>query len=297
MNKVICFFLSFLMLCGSASAASVNLFELAERVDKMEDALKSVQKKLSNNYVGNSKRPALDDDKQDAAFMQMQEVEQTLRQLTGELETIRFKQDEIQARIDQINADMNIRFSDLEKKLIAVEDKAQRMENEQRSAEKAKKMAEKKRKEREQAAARAAKDKEAQMKERYGKMSAKELYDSAFAAIKKQNYKTAQAEFEAFLALYPQHELAGNAQYWLGESYFARSMYQKAAVAFAEGFQKYRQSQKAPDNLFKLGVTMSKMNKKNEACIAFKNFSKEYPQVSESMKRRLDAEVQKLSCP
>ena len=74
-------------------------------------------------------------------------------------------------------------------------------------------------------------------------------------------------------------------------------MYSKAAVAFAEGFQNYRDSQKAPDNLFKLGVTMAKLKKKDEACIAFKNFTKEYPKVSDSMKKRLETEVQKLSCP
>ena len=51
------------------------------------------------------------------------------------------------------------------------------------------------------------------------------------------------------------------------------------------------------DNLFKLGVTMARLNKKDEACIAFKNFAKEYPKVSDSMKKRLEKEVQKLSCP
>lgn len=288
------------MFVGSAEAATVNVGELADRLDRMEDALKGVQKKLSNNYVGSRKRPSSDspaEDKLDAMLMQLQEAEQNLRQLTGEIETIRFIQDELQNRIDRVSADMNVRFTEMEKKLQTAETKIKKMEEEKLTAEKAKKEAEKKKKEQEAAAAKAAKDKELQMKDRYGKKSAKELYDQAFASIKKQNYKTAQAEFEAFLSLYPKHELAGNAQYWLGESFFARSMYSKAAVAFAEGFQNYRGSQKAPDNLFKLGVTMAKLNKKDEACIAFKNFTKEYPKVSESMKKRLETEVQKLSCP
>ena len=41
----------------------------------------------------------------------------------------------------------------------------------------------------------------------------------------------------------------------------------------------------------------SKLNKKQEACIAFGNFSKEYPQVSETMKTRLKKEMSKLKCP
>ena len=300
MNKIFCFFFGLLMFFGSAHAASVNVNELSDRLERMEDALKGVQKKLSNNYVGGSKRPAADhssEDKLDTMLMQLQEAEQTLRQLTGEIESTRFAQEELQKRIDRLNADVNVRFAEMEKKLQTAETKIKKMEEEKELAEKVKKEAEKKKKEQEVAAAKAAKNKEKEMKEKYGKKSAKELYDQAFASIKKRNFKAAQAEFEAFLALYPKNALAGNAQYWLGESFFAREMYSKAVVAFAEGFQNYRNSQKAPDNLFKLGVTMSKLNKKDEACIAFKNFTKEYPKVSDSMKKRLETEVQKLSCP
>lgn len=290
------------MLSGAAVAADENVSDLSDRLDRMEDALKDVQKKLSNNYVGSIKRPSGDvenvsDDKADVLLLQLQEAEQTLRQLTGEVETVRFKQEELQNRIDRVNADMAVRFSEMEKKLAAAEDKIKKMEEEKKSAEKARKEAEKKKKEQAVAAAKAAKNKEAELKEIYGKKTPKELYDQAFSSIKKKDHKAAQAEFEAFLTLYPKNALAGNAQYWLGESFFARSMYQKAAVAFAEGFKNYRESQKAPDNLFKLGVTMAKMNKKEEACVAFKNFTKEYPKVSDTMKKRLEAEVQKLSCP
>ena len=229
--------------------------------------------------------------------MQLQETEQTLRQLTGEVETVKFAQDGLQDRIDRVSADMSLRFTEMEKKLQGAEEKIKQLEAEKTAAENAQKEAEKKKKEQQAAAARTAKAKEQQIKEKYGKKKPKELYDEAFASIKKQNYKTAQAQFEAFLVLYPKDALAGNAQYWLGESFFARSMFSQAAVAFAEGFKSYRDSQKAPDNLFKLGVTMAKLNKKEEACIAFKNFAKEYPKVSDSMKKRLEKEIQKLSCP
>ncbi|MBR4127502.1 MAG: tol-pal system protein YbgF [Alphaproteobacteria bacterium] len=302
MKSFFCFLIGFLVLSGTAGAVDESVNDLSDRLDRMEDALKGVQKKLSNNYVGSAKRPSGDiesvsDDKADVLLLQLQEAEQTLRQLTGEVETVRFKQEELQNRIDRVNADTAVRFSEMEKKLAAAEDKIKKMEEEKNSAEKARKEAEKKKKEQAAAAAKAAKNKEAELKEIYGKKTAKELYDQAFSSIKKKDHKAAQAEFEAFLMLHPKNALAGNAQYWLGESFFARSMYQKAAVAFAEGFKNYRESQKAPDNLFKLGVTMAKMNKKEEACVAFKNFTKEYPKDSDTMKRRLEAEVRKLSCP
>ena len=300
MHKIFCLFFGFLVFSGSARAATININELADRLDRIESALKGVQKKLSNNYVGSTKRPAADntsEDKLDAMLMQLQETEQAVRQLTGEIESVHFAQEGLQSRIDRVSADMGIRFSEMEKKLQAAENKIKKMEEEKIIAENAQKEAEKKKKEQEAAAEKAAKTKEAQIKEKYGKKSAKELYDQAFSSMQKKNYKNAQEEFEAFLFLYPKDKLAGNAQYWLGESFFARSMYSKAAVAFAEGFQNYRDSQKAPDNLFKLGVTMAKLKKKDEACIAFKNFEKEYPKVSDSMKKRLETEIQKLSCP
>ncbi|MGN1079003.1 MAG: tol-pal system protein YbgF [Alphaproteobacteria bacterium] len=283
-----------------AYAVTINVGELADRLDRIENALKGVQKKLSNNYVGSTNKPGKDEaseDKLDAMLMQLQETEQTLRQLTGEIETVKFAQDGLQDRIDRISADMSLRFTEMEKKLLTAEEKIKQFEAEKEAAEKARKEAEKKKKEQQAAAAKTAKEKERQIKEKYGKQTPKELYDEAFASIKKQHYKTAQAQFEAFLVLYPKDALAGNAQYWLGESFFARSMFSQAAVAFAEGFKSYRDSQKAPDNLFKLGVTMTKLNKKEEACIAFKNFAKEYPKVSDSMKKRLEKEIQKLSCP
>ncbi len=297
--SVVC--IVFVFFTAPAHAVTINIGELADRLDRIEDALKGVQKKLSNNYVGSAKKPDKDDssgdDKLDAMLMQLQETEQTLRQLTGEVETVKFAQDGLQDRIDRISADMAVRFEETEKKLLAAEEKIKRLEAEKTAAENARKEAEKKKKEQQAAAAKTAKEKEQQIKEKYGKKKPKELYDEAFASIKKQHYKTAQAQFEAFLVLYPKDALAGNAQYWLGESFFARSMFSQAAVAFAEGFKSYRDSQKAPDNLFKLGVTMAKLNKKEEACIAFKNFAKEYPKVSDSMKKRLEKEIQKLSCP
>lgn len=299
-NFIVSLFIS-IVLVMPVQAATINIIELAERLDRIEDALKGVQKKLSNNYLGIAKQPDKGDtdsgDKLDAMLMQLQEAEQSLRQMTGEIETIRFAQDGLQDRIDRVSADMSVRFTEMEKKLQAADEKIKALEDEKAAAEKAKKEQEKKKQEEQAAAQKSAQEKERQIKEKYGKKTSKELYDEAFSSIKKQQYKTAQAQFEAFLVLYPKDTLAGNAQYWLGESFFARSMFSQAAVAFAEGFKNYRDSQKAPDNLFKLGVTMAKLKKKEEACIAFKNFAKEYPKVSDSMKKRLDKEVQKLSCP
>ena len=293
MKILFCLLLSACVLTPRAGNAA-TVADLSDRMDKLERSMKNLNKKLGNNYVGSTKRPA--DDSADAAVVQAQDLEENVRQLTGEVERMGFEREEQTEKQKRIQDDNNQRFIDLENRLREIERRLQQADAEKDRAEKALKAAEKKRKDQEAAALKAENDKKDKIKATYGKKNAKTLYNEAFASIKKQDYKTAEKQFEAFLELYPKNDLAGNAQYWLGESYFARGQFDKAAIAFAEGFQKYRDSQKAPDNLFKLGLIMARMNKKEEACIAFKNFSAEYPKVSESMKKRLQKEMNKLSC-
>lgn len=293
MKILFCLLLSVFVLAPAAGDCA-TVADLSDRMDKLEKSMKNLNKKLGNNYVGSTKIPA--GEKTDAAVVQAQDLEENVRQLTGDVERMTFEREEEAEKQKRIQEDNNQRFIDLENRLKEVERQLRQANEEKERAEKALQAAEKQRKEKEAAAQKAEKDKKDKIKAAYGKKDAKTLYNEAFAAIKKQDYKNAEKQFEAFLELHPKNSLAGNAQYWLGESYFARGQFDKAAVAFAEGFQKYRDSQKAPDNLFKLGLTMARMNKKQEACIAFKNFLTEYPKVSDSMTKRLQKEMNKLSC-
>src|SRR5947207_2094741 len=90
--------------------------------------------------------------------------------------------------------------------------------------------------------------------------------------------------------------LAGNAQYWLGESYYARRDYQNAMAAFAEGYKVYKASPKGPDNLLKLGITLAVLGRKADACAVFAKFNQDYPRATDLQKRRIDQERQKNSC-
>lgn len=121
-------------------------------------------------------------------------------------------------------------------------------------------------------------------------------YKYAFGLLRKNDYGAAARAFEAFLQQHPQHELAGNAQYWLGETYYVQGAYDKAAVAFLEGYRTYPKNAKAPDNLLKLGLTMANLEKTREACAAFGRIGSEYPQAPDAIKRRAQSESQRLSC-
>ena len=123
-----------------------------------------------------------------------------------------------------------------------------------------------------------------------------QLYHDALKALNDGDYAGAERGFKTFLQRSPQSQLAGNAQYWLGETYYAQRQYQNAMAAFAEGYKAYKTSQKGPDNLLKLGITLGVLGRKNDACAVFQRFGQDYPRATDLQKRRADQERQRIGC-
>jgi len=126
--------------------------------------------------------------------------------------------------------------------------------------------------------------------------AADQVYNDAFKKLQDGDYAGAEKGFKAFVQRYPQHALAGNAQYWLGETFYARRDYQNAMTSFAEGYKNYKASPKGPDNLLKLGVTLATLGRKPDACAIFARFAQDYPRATDLQKRRVDQERQKNGC-
>ena len=61
--------------------------------------------------------------------------------------------------------------------------------------------------------------------------------------------------------------------------------------------RKYEKSTKAPDNLLKLGLTMEKLDKKDEACGFLKLMPEQFPKAGDTLKKRAEQEAKKLACP
>lgn len=122
-------------------------------------------------------------------------------------------------------------------------------------------------------------------------------YDFSFSLIRQGSYEQASLAFQEFIENYPNHELAGNAQYWLGETYYARKDYVRAAQIFAEGFKKYPTSTKAPDNLLKLALSFASMDAVSEACSTLRILEQRFPQAAASIIERAQGERRRLNCP
>lgn len=123
-----------------------------------------------------------------------------------------------------------------------------------------------------------------------------EQYNYAFALLTKSDYVNAERALKAFISAHPTHALAGNAQYWLGESYYVREDYNNAVLAFGTGLQKYPKSDKSPDNMLKLGLSLAAIKKVKEACGAYDMLKRDYPKASQEIMRRADAEKKRLRC-
>ena len=128
------------------------------------------------------------------------------------------------------------------------------------------------------------------------KGSDKVAYEAAYALLKTGDYEAAEQAFLKFMTDYPDSTYLGNANYWLGETYYARGQYAEAAGLFADGFTKYKDNTKAPDNMLKLGLTMKSLGKKSEACTAFKGLASEFPKANEALKKRAQEEAKTLKC-
>lgn len=92
-------------------------------------------------------------------------------------------------------------------------------------------------------------------------------YNNAFAMLNRKQYAQAAESFTAFIRQYPSDPLVPNAYYWLGESHYARGDYVRAIEQFRKGYEAAPSGQKAADNLLKLGLSLSNVKRKEEACV------------------------------
>lgn len=95
--------------------------------------------------------------------------------------------------------------------------------------------------------------------------SEQQAYAQAFDALKALRYSESAGLFRNYLQQYPDSDLSPNAQYWLGESYYASGNYDLALDAFNDLLEKYPDSSKTGDALLKVGYTYYEKQDWNQA--------------------------------
>lgn len=121
------------------------------------------------------------------------------------------------------------------------------------------------------------------------------LYQQSYEALLRSQFDVAQTGFRDFLKQYPQHELAGGANYWLGESLYSQANYKDAAQVFLDGFKTYPADPKAADTLLKLGMSLRQLGQKPQACTVFQSVNVKFPKAADTRKRA-QAEAKRAGC-
>ncbi|MCE1182877.1 MAG: tol-pal system protein YbgF [Rhodocyclales bacterium] len=114
-------------------------------------------------------------------------------------------------------------------------------------------------------------------------------YETALGHFKAARYKEASSSFAAFVQKYPSSQLAPNAQYWLGNAWYAQQDCKRAIDAQSVVTVKYADSPKAPDAWLAIASCQQDMNNAAAAKRSLESLIAKYPNApaAETARQRL----------
>jgi len=290
-----------------------NAEEIETILKKLQEDIKTLEKAVYSDGTQNTANIVeLSNDSNDILtrhLLKLSELEEQFKNLTNNFEEINFKLDKLSNRITKVQTDNQMRFQDLEgsdikksttkkKKLPGsgeAQDLGQALEIGVNDSEEAA----------------ADKIQQTQSIESVGSVvtetaertekilpntSPEKQYEFAVSFIKVGDYETAELALREFVDNNSNHKLAGNAQYWYGETFRVRQLYQDAATAYLNGYQNYPKSTKAPVNLLKLGVMLVQIGEKDQGCSMILGVKKQYPEANQSVIQKAEYEKKKFNC-
>ena len=111
--------------------------------------------------------------------------------------------------------------------------------------------------------------------------NAEQLFAAAYSDYSRGNFDLALSEFRQYVETYPSSELADNAQYWIGEIFYAQKKLPEAAAEFDKVRALNPNGDKTAAALYKRGMILMEMARKDEAIAQFQTIFKEYPKTRE----------------
>jgi tol-pal system protein YbgF len=109
-----------------------------------------------------------------------------------------------------------------------------------------------------------------------------QLYDQAAQDLTQGRYALALQGFRDFVRRYPSAELSDNAQYGVGECFFAQSQFDSAATAYARVEEAWPQGDKVPAALYKLALSRDRLGQKDAAKKTFEDLVARFPNSGEA---------------
>ena len=287
------------------SESTLKLLQgLQQDIKTLEKAVYSQENRSSDSNINLSGN----DDVLTKHLLKLSELEEQFQTLTNKFEEINFKLDKLSNRITKVQTDNQIRFQDLEsgninldgiskttkkKKLPGSgepEDLGAISESDVASIEQVQAT------QSIESVGTVITETQTRAEKILPDSSPEEQYKFAISFLKVGDYETAEFALKEFVDVNPKHNLAGNAQYWYGETFRIRQLYQDAATAYLDGYQKYPKSGKAPVNLLKLGVMLVQIGEKDQGCSMILGVKDQYPKANQSVIQKAEYEKKKFNC-
>ena len=318
--KIITFCLSNFFLITYSYADNHNIYEVLDQLQKdiktLEKAVYSGSIELNSDSSVNL-NSNLDNNSEDVLtrhLLKLSEIENQFQELTNKFEEINFKLDKLSNRMSKVQADNQIRFQDLENVVSsdATTNKLTKKTNSEQMEvlpgssqpqdlgsisykDTATNETSQKTNSVDSTALVVTETFQAEEKILPNESPDKQ-YQFATSFLKVGDYSTAERAFREFVDTNPEHNLAGNAQYWYAETFRIRQLYTDAASAYLEGYQRYPKGEKAPINLLKLGVSMVQIGEKDQGCKMINGVEEQYPEANQSVIQKAKYESQKFEC-
>ena len=296
-----------------AEDEEIYLQAISDQIQVITKDLKTLEKAVykksdvttsSSTSLSTIKSDDLNEDIMTKHLLKLNEIENQFRELTNKFEEVNFKLDKLSSRVTKIQSDTQLRFSDLEteveinpnKKKVNLPGTAKPQDFGAAPGYQTTNLP----KEQSINSVESAKTVVTEEPEKKDSLlpdkPAEEQYEFAVSFMKIGDYETAEFALREFIDKNKDHDLAGSAQYWYGETFRIRQLYSDAATAYLDGYQNYPKSKKAPDNLLKLGITMVQLGEKDQGCKMISGLKKEYPKASKSVLQKAQYEQKKFKC-
>ena len=294
-----------------AEEEEIYLKSISDQIQVITKDLKTLEKAVYQKSDVVSLKPSsstssdgLNEDIMTKHLLKLNEIEDQFRELTNKFEEVNFKLDKLSTRVTKIQSDTQLRFSDLEngtnisqpEKQTALPGSAKPQDFGAAPAYQTTNLP----KEQSIGSVDSAQTVIAEEPEVRDSLlpdkPAEDQYEFAVSFMKIGDYETAEFALKEFIEKNKDHDLAGSAQYWYGETFRIRQLYSDAATAYLDGYQNYPKSKKAPDNLLKLGITMVQLGEKDQGCKMISGIKKEYPKANKSVLQKAEYEKKKFKC-
>ncbi len=294
-----------------AEDEEIYLQAISDQIQVITKDLKTLEKAVyqksdlvSSKPSGSVSSGGLNEDIMTKHLLKLNEIEDQFRELTNKFEEVNFKLDKLSTRVTKIQSDTQLRFSDLEntessissKKKVALPGSSKPQDFGAAPGYQTSNLPKEQSINSIESAQTVIAEEPEKRESLLPNKPADEQYEFAVSFMKIGDYETAEFALKEFIDKNKDHDLAGSAQYWYGETFRIRQLYSDAATAYLDGYQNYPKSKKAPDNLLKLGITMVQLGEKDQGCKMIAGLKKEYPKANKSVLQKAQYEQKKFKC-